>query len=216
LAKGIANLRFAVAEPTIGSSSVWRLWATRHGDVYLATYNLAGVTKFSFHRSGICRNAFTREHGPGRSMTDRVMHRWHRGFVPGPGSGQFCRLCWISYPTDYLSRGAQRGLEKSVHIPPAAAGRTTFVEVGLCKDSRGSIEAEMKNATNAGVVLHSHLIEETNVLVRWYHGGWDNRDLRMEPSHGTQGDPFRASELRRPDEPTHGSNGCHPEDGEAI
>jgi hypothetical protein len=34
------------------------------------------IEKVSFHESGICRRAFTREHGAPSTMTDWVMNRW--------------------------------------------------------------------------------------------------------------------------------------------
>lgn len=75
MAKNIADLRFAIKNSSGLVSSIWRLWATRHGDVYLATRSMAKIEKFSFHKSGICRSAFTNEHGTPQTMTDRVMFK---------------------------------------------------------------------------------------------------------------------------------------------
>lgn len=50
------ELRFAVGNSENLRSSVWRLWANKD-DLFLAARSLAGLSKISFHKSGICRYA---------------------------------------------------------------------------------------------------------------------------------------------------------------
>ncbi len=50
------EIRFAVGSREHVRSSVWRLWANK-ADLYLAARTTAGLSKISFHKSGICRYA---------------------------------------------------------------------------------------------------------------------------------------------------------------
>src|SRR6266436_5657406 len=70
--------RFAVGSREDLRSSIWRLWA--NGDeLYLATRSVAGISKISFHRSGICRYARNTK-GPRKASV-----RWHRRSEIFPG-----------------------------------------------------------------------------------------------------------------------------------
>jgi len=50
------QIRFAVGDKTDIRSSVWKLWGQKD-ELYLASRNLAGQIKISFHKSGIARIA---------------------------------------------------------------------------------------------------------------------------------------------------------------
>lgn len=50
------EIRFAIGSREDIQSSVWRLWANKD-DLYLAARSTAGLSKISFHQSGICRFA---------------------------------------------------------------------------------------------------------------------------------------------------------------
>src|SRR5437870_785321 len=52
------EIRFAVGTQDDLRSSVWRLWSNKN-DLYLAARSTAGLSKISFHASGICRVAVT-------------------------------------------------------------------------------------------------------------------------------------------------------------
>lgn len=65
------EIRFAVGRGGDLRSSVWRLWANKN-DLFLATRSLAGLSKISFHASGVCRYAVV-------SQTPRPpIDRWTR------------------------------------------------------------------------------------------------------------------------------------------
>ena len=50
------EIRFAVGSKNDLCSSVWRLWSNKN-NLFLAARTTAGLTKISFHESGICRHA---------------------------------------------------------------------------------------------------------------------------------------------------------------
>src|SRR5215207_3739973 len=50
------EIRFAVGSRDDLRSSVWRLWSNKN-DLFLAARSLAGLSKISFHASGICHHA---------------------------------------------------------------------------------------------------------------------------------------------------------------
>lgn len=50
------EIRFAVGRGSDLRSSVWRLWANKN-DLFLAARSMAGLSKFSFHASGVWRYA---------------------------------------------------------------------------------------------------------------------------------------------------------------
>lgn len=53
MSKNLFNLRFGIQLSDAYASTPWRLWITGAGDVYLSTKAMAGIEKYSFHRSGI-------------------------------------------------------------------------------------------------------------------------------------------------------------------
>jgi hypothetical protein len=54
-------VRFAVGPPNGLTSNAWRIWATRHGDVYIACRDNFTEAKVSLHASGRWRMGFTTE-----------------------------------------------------------------------------------------------------------------------------------------------------------
>lgn len=156
MAKNLADLRFAVRSPSGQVSSIWRLWATRHGDVYLASRTMAKIEKFSFHKSGICRSAFTNEHGTPKTMNDRAMFKWKRQPTPATGEGKASRVAWVAFPTDYLSRNADPSVEVS-WIEAAAPGGATYVELAFTSESRDFIETAFGQRQERKLLLYVNL-----------------------------------------------------------
>jgi hypothetical protein len=60
-------------------SSIWRIW-TNKNDVYVAVRNVAGEQKFSLHKSGRWRYAYTSQAAQKRltEEQDRVLDKWDR------------------------------------------------------------------------------------------------------------------------------------------
>ena len=216
MSRNVSNLRFSVFDASVGHSAVWRLWITRPGDLYLASRAAAGSVKVSFHRSGICRYAFTRQHRPPASESDRVIQRWNRPALPEAGTGNFARLAWLAFPTDYLSQGPMPGLSDSTTIPPAAPGAAAFVEVGLTQGPLEAIAEGMGAAEDRGIASYSEIFEGTAAFVRWYHGAWENNDLTIPASHGLPAYRFLAEEPVDRVRPIRLTFHSQPKDGEAL
>jgi hypothetical protein len=84
------TLRFGVGTPEEYRGAIWRLWV-QGNDVYLAARDLIGQIKYSLHRSGQWRLAWTEKSGQrAEGSTDRVEGRWKRppefrpGWTQGP------------------------------------------------------------------------------------------------------------------------------------
>jgi hypothetical protein len=112
------RLRLAIGDPENRRSNVWRIAAYK-SDVYV-TCGGAAPAKFSFHKSGICRDAFTGEFGVPPGMHDRVMTRWRRADIPPANTGKACSVLEVALPTDFLSTGLEVP-PKPIHWLDAAA-----------------------------------------------------------------------------------------------
>src|SRR5207249_4507505 len=101
------------------------------GDVYLTVKAMGGIHKYSFHTRGICRSAFTQEHGTPSVMPDRAMFKWHRASTPPAGTCQIARVAWIGFATDFLSRPAETYGEDVAWIEAAPTGGATCVALSF-------------------------------------------------------------------------------------
>jgi hypothetical protein len=156
---------------------------TKKGDAYFASRGLAHVTKVSFHRSGICRDAFTSEHGRPVTMPDRVTGRWQRPLIPALASGNFARLALLAVPTDYLSKATQWPSGRVVAVPAAPPGGAAFIEVGMTRASRWASESAMQLSTVPwGLLGFATAFDDVSLFVRWFHGEWQNNDMNIPAS----------------------------------
>jgi hypothetical protein len=187
MAKNLADLRFGIKGSSGWVSSIWRLWATRHGDVYLATRSMAKIEKLSFHKSGICRRAFTNEHGTPQTMTDRAMFKWKRPSTPAAREGKASRVAWLGFPTDYLSRPSNSDVEGVAWIDAAPAGGATYVEFAFTYESRESIEAAFCDRQERKLLAYAKLPTGEAFFGSYYHADWENKDLNM-PGNGDVAD----------------------------
>src|SRR5690242_1367253 len=131
MAKNLADLRFTVRTADGFGGSDWRLWATRHGDFYLASRSLASKLKLSFHQSGICRYAFTAEHGAPVGQANRKLFGWRRAAVPVRGAGGMARVAWLAVPSDYLSYTPGFSSDGWSCVPSAPKSGATYFQLCL-------------------------------------------------------------------------------------
>jgi hypothetical protein len=127
-------LRLAIGDTENRRSNVWRI-AARKSDVYV-TCGGAAPAKFSFHESGICRDAFTGEFGVPPGMNDRVMTRWRRADIPPPNTGKACSVLEVAIPTDFLSTGLGASPSKPIYwLDAAAPGQSKCIEMFFSADA---------------------------------------------------------------------------------
>ena len=201
MSKNLANLRFGVVDEKYGHSSVWRLWVTKHGDIYLATKGMAGMLKVSFHKSGICRYAYTTEFANTRQVEDRLLHKWLRPKVPEAHANQIGRLCSLGIPTNYLSHPTSGPDTKLIQVPAAPPSGTTVIEIGVTRDSENTVLATTGEAVDWGMLLWAPLSADVSLFVRWYHSEEIIGDMNMPASHGLSGYRFAHPELEQPARP---------------
>lgn len=184
MARNRHDLRFIVQRADGYCSSPWRLWVTAPGDVYLAVRGMGGIEKYSFHQSGICRSAFTKEHGVPSTMKDRAIFKWVRAKTPFQGSGRASRIVWMAFPTDFLSRPSHPVPAKTLCIQAAPAGDATFIELAFTFESQNSVVSAF--GTN-GRRLHAYLPLPSGeaLIVDSYCADWTNDELRSPPAPGS-------------------------------
>lgn len=201
MSKNLANLRFWVYDEKFGNSHIWRLWITKHGDIYLSTKNMAGIIKVSFHKSGICRYALTNEHANARQIEDRLIHKWLRPKVPDAHTNQFGLLCSLGFPTNYLSHFSSAPDILAKRVPAAQPPGTTVIELGITRDSEDTVLTTTGSATRWGMLLWTPLSAELSLFVRWYHSEEVIGDMNLSASHGLPGYRFAHPEFEQPTRP---------------
>lgn len=163
---------------------MWRLFATRNGDVYLSS--LGGVKKYSFHQSGICRNAFTNEytekHGMPKNMTDRAMSKWKRNTTP-LSNNNATMVSMIAFPTDFLSREQKAESKKVTWIDAAPSGGATYFELAYTSGSENEIRNLLSSNGNRNLLNYGRLSANEALLAMFYHGDWENKDVNSPTSH---------------------------------
>lgn len=190
MSKNILDLRFCVKRLDGYVSSLWRLWATRHGDVYLTVKHTTGQTsKFSFHQSGICRSAFTQEyiekHGMPEQMDDRAIVKWKRKETPVIGNGEFSRVAWLAFPTNFLSRATEIERKKVTWIDAAPNDGATYVELGYTSESEKVIREILRSSENRKLIHYTRINDKEALLTMYYHSDWKNEDLYSPTSSGS-------------------------------
>jgi len=178
-------LRFAVGTPDGPCSSAWSA-VSHKGDVYVNTLGvLAGVTKFSFHKSRNCRHGFTCEHGAPLALADRALNKWRREATPPAGSGRSIRVLSLYFPTDFLSTAYTPPDRALAWVEPAPPGGVTIVEMLYVGDSRERVEADFRRR-GAELIAYAMLPTGEAFAVVRFHRPWKNEDSEV-PDAGDGG-----------------------------
>jgi hypothetical protein len=216
MGKNIHDLRFFVRSDDGFGSAPWRLWITSLGDVYVAALGMGGIHKYSFHVSGICRSAFTKEYADSHSI-DRAAHKWKRMSTPDAGSGIASRVAWIAFPTDYLSCMSSRPQKRSIEISSAPRGGAAYIELAYTRVSKEQVLFAF--STN-GRVLHSYveLPFGESFFMASYHTTWENCDLTSLAGPGSVFPDllFSTDDPRNTGRRIRMVYGPRPKDGDAI
>ena len=185
--------------------------------MYVTTQGMGGIEKYSFHQSGICRSAFTKEHGTPESMTDRLMFKWIRSDTPPESSGRASRVAWIAFPTDYLSRPQKEFKKKMTWIPAAPQGGATYLELTYTRES----ETSVRNALSGGdrhLLTYTPLPHGEAFLSSYYHADWENKVLRSPKGENSVFPDllFSADDSDDTGRPVRIRFGPRPKDGDAL
>jgi hypothetical protein len=216
MSRNLLDLRFGVRRSDGYVSGHWRIWVTRHGDVYLAIRTMAGIEKYSFHRSGICRSAFTSEHGTPSTMSDRAMFKWRRAETPPAGTGGASRVAWMAFPTDYLSRTFDHDDRRVVWIDAAPPGGATYVEIAYTLEPEAEVRRIFRDHSDRKLLGLAELPTGEHLLVDFFHSDWQNNDLRMPGEGGAPDLLFSANDPRDTGRPIRLRFGPAPPDGEFV
>ena len=160
---------------------------SRQGDVYLSLRWMAKIQKYSFHKSGICRQAFTREYGTPLTLKDRATSTWKRLATPPAGDGKGSRVAWLAFPTNYLSRQRNSVTEGVVWIKGAPVDGATYVELVYTFESEQSVRTSFAKRQERRLLKYIELPGGEALFVAFYHADWDNKDLNV-PGEGKVAD----------------------------
>lgn len=187
------NCRIAVGDVNRPRSSVWRGFSNGD-DVYLTTSGMAGIQKFSFHRSGICRCAYTKEEGAAEGETDRVLHRWKR--EAPVSAGKILQVLTARFPSDYLSTALPAERKAVEWIPPAPAGSATCVDFAF-SGAGEEMTRKMAETTGRTIVSFTDLPSGEAFVLTWFHAPWHRESFVVPGLFGQPGqyvisksDPF--------------------------
>ncbi|MDO8651062.1 MAG: hypothetical protein Q7R66_02605 [Undibacterium sp.] len=139
-----------------------------------------------------------------------------RPIVPDAETNQFAKLCWLGFPTRYLSRSDTKVAKPMNFFPAASAPGTSFVEIGLTKDTEESLHRLGGDAIKWGLLLYAPISDGLNLFVRWYHGEEEIGDVNIPASHGRPGYRFVYPETDMPDRPVRMHMQNDPADNETL
>ncbi|MEJ1402563.1 MAG: hypothetical protein RPU61_03470 [Candidatus Sedimenticola sp. (ex Thyasira tokunagai)] len=217
MGKNLANLRFGVKRTDDYISSLWRLWATKHGDVYLTSKGMGGIHKYSFHQSKICRSAFTSEHGTPASMEDRAIFKWHRNTTP-KNTDDAIRVAWIAIPTDYLSKETEPERKKVHWIEAAPEGGATYIELAYTQKEENEVRKLLRSDGDRNLLSYTKLPKDESLLVMHYHSDWENKDLTVPAAKGSIFPDliFSSEDKNNTGRPIRIKFGPEPKDGDSL
>lgn len=167
------QVRFAVRAPDGRRSSVWFLWKhkqQKRSDLFLATHNLAGTLKISFHEYGYTHEAFTDEFferhqdKPGMPAT-RTRTKWPRQDNTVLGVACLYRLFFPH--SELRDWPLEPGLFENdiVWVAAAENARVTEVVFLLVRPNEPEVYLEGYAPTTPWPLVHWFLPSNENLLV---------------------------------------------------
>ena len=156
------EIRFAVGRSEDLRSSVWRLWPNKN-ELYLAARSIAGLSKISFHSSGICRYAVvSKEPRP-------PLDSWRR---PGPSEPGVTPLFDLVFPPSPVANAFQdtlpEGNKPTLLLVPPPDDAKLIVRI-LLTDPSFTKERIQALARGKPVAIHGsvQMLSETAWLVSY-------------------------------------------------
>jgi hypothetical protein len=213
------KIRLGIRRTDGYTSGIWNLFISPHGVVYLASRQTAGTHKISFHKSGICRYAFTAEHGIPAGMDDRVIFKWRRASTPTASSGRATRVFLGSFPTDFLSRLSNLPLKPVAWIDAAPTRQATFLEVSFTRQTERSVRRALKiGGAVRSLLCYYPLPRREALIITYYYGDTNNKDI-YSPSSTSSIFPslrFSANDPAKTGRPFRMCVFSRPKDGDAL
>ena len=168
------DFRLVVGSAGGPCSSVWRGFSTKN-DVYLSQGDMGRIEKFSFHKSLICRHAFTDASKPA-GMSDRVIHRWRRAPTAPAGANGIAYALTASFPTDVLSTAHPMESKPVTWIAAAPAGRITVVEFVFTQENQQAVET-IAAAAQRKLISYTRLPNGDAFVVSSTSGEWKGENF---------------------------------------
>lgn len=156
------EVRFAVGSRDDVHSSVWRLWANK-SELYLAARSSAGLSKISFHSSGICRWALV-------SSTPRPpIHSWRRQTEMKPGITPLFTIIVPALKLDeHLPDKLPPAHKPTVFVEPPDPGFKILVQLLLTKSTFAEVDfLKLPRQSPITFVGHVQLTHEIAWLIAY-------------------------------------------------
>lgn len=179
MSKNVADLRFGIRRPDSYISSIWRMWATKSGCVYLATVGMAPYKKYSFHQSGISKDAFTKETW-GNRTDDKAVSSWRRGAIPEKGDDKASILGSIEIPTALLSRNTLTIKKKITWLEAAPVDGATVVEFLLTHETENTVKGLLSTLPERTLLYYKKLPDGKSLAVTYFHYKWEQKIKKMD------------------------------------
>src|SRR3990172_658058 len=179
------ELRFAVGEPAGLQSSIWRVWSW-NSEVYLAVRHMARIKKYSFHSSGVCREAFTDAHGTPSTLPDRAILKWTRQPTPPKGQKAGALVACIGIANDYLSAPRGQAPEDVLWLAPTPPGEGIAFDLFFTHETQDAV-TEMFAAGGRRLVNYTLLPNGERFAIAAYRIRWGDKDL-VVPGEGKLND----------------------------
>jgi hypothetical protein len=190
--------RVAIGDASGARSNIWMV-STANNDVYAFHRDRVGIEKISFHQSGICRSAFTEQHGTPEGMTNRVIQRWNRPQIPPAGSNTLIRLLSVGFPTSHLGTGPVPVDKPMLWLAPAPPGRYRNFELALTPDPPETVSALIEQWADHQVLATHPTPNGTSLILFSGEGEWTRGDLIM-PASMHEADDFAFPAVETPEQ----------------
>lgn len=179
MGKNVLDARFG-AKKGSQVSLIWRLWATKHGDIYLKSIGSI-PSKFSFHKSGICRDAFTSESRiKPNGQDDRALRKWFRAQPPPKGLKKIVSLAYIQIPTDYLSRETTVYPKKVDWIATCKHSSSLVFFLFLTNEPEQVVMKEIREASRPATLLKFATFKSgVSVVLAYFFREWKNEEITL-------------------------------------
>jgi hypothetical protein len=160
--------------------------------------SVSGIQKYSFHQTGICRKAFTSQHGTPPGLNNRALYEWRRTPTPATGVRLYTRAAWLAIPTDYLSRPREGGISKQISwLPAAPSGQATLIEFAYTRETEADVREAFDRCGTRSLVGFHTLDGGESFFTAFYHQTWINKDF-VSPAAGASKLPTLLFSARDP------------------
>jgi hypothetical protein len=139
----------------------------------------ASPSKFSFHNSGICREAFTKESGHRPiGSSDRVLQKWVRTPLPLAGENKAQLIFSLQIPTGYLSRSSKQYPKKVEWIAADSSSSSVIFHLLLSNEVESAVSRGLLTMNPPFRLIKTGTFGDGRLIGLSYgYQDWENKTL---------------------------------------